>query len=184
MPDPICFLDMDDVLADFVGAALHKHGFANPYLRPECRGHWEIAEQLGVPQAEFWKPLEDYQFWATLPKTDYADAIVKLVEKYFGNSVAVCTSPSRYIGCMNAKYEWMHTNYPHLEKKMVFTRAKGLCARGGNWLIDDKDRNVREFCAGGGYGILLPRLWNSGWDVADQPLQAVESQIYDILENS
>jgi hypothetical protein len=44
---------------------------------------------------------------------------------------------------------------------MIFTAAKKFLAGPDRLLIDDRDRNVEEFVAGGGHAILLPRLHNA-----------------------
>jgi 5'(3')-deoxyribonucleotidase len=170
-----CFLDMDGVIADFVGGACLAHGIENPYKDPASAGIFETEKLLGMTEAEFWRPLGSLRFWAELNKTAEADAIVSLVTTMFSlDNVVVLTSPSQSPDCMAGKKIWLTMHYPKL-KNVIFAPAhtKRLLAGPDRVLIDDRDENIETFVAAGGRGLLIPRPWNRYHHVGN-PLAYIE----------
>ncbi len=167
-----CFLDQDGVIADFVGGACRAHGKQNPYILAKNLGEFELIKIWGMAEDQFWKPIDDMgmAFWVGLEKTPEADEIVRFAFETFGaDNVAVLTAPSLDPGCIPGKRAWMKKNFPALERKMIFANAsnKRFLAGPDNWLIDDRDKNVEQFLAAGGNGVLVPRPWNKGHKVSD-----------------
>lgn len=155
-------LDMDGVLCDFISGICAAHNVTSPYLvDPLSRGVWDIDLLLGMPLDEFWAPCE-YDFWRNLPKTPEADEIVKLLTDTFGaGNITPLTSPSKNEGCITGKLDWLEEHYPALSETVIFEKQKHIYAGPGKLLIDDNDRNCREWIAAGGEAFLFPRLWNS-----------------------
>jgi hypothetical protein len=79
---PTIFLDLDGVLADFVGGARKRHRCDAPVTRWDFFGDWNLTPE------QFWMPLADAEFWAGLDKTPECDAVVRLAEQHFGDLVA------------------------------------------------------------------------------------------------
>lgn len=154
------FLDMDGVLADFVGGACKAHN-RTCYDHPSHYGEFQLEKIWGITPAEFWKPTNSFEFWASLAKTPEADMIVETAVKLVGwENIAILTSPSLHESCVPAKRYWIEKYYPRLTKNMIFAWGKGFIAGPGKLLVDDRDRNVDDFRAAGGQAVLVPRLWN------------------------
>lgn len=169
-----CFVDMDGVLAEFLGGASFRHDRDLPYDRPEAMGVWETEVLWGITEEQFWAPMRDAEFWATLEKTPEADRIVKLAEREFGEENVAILSAEGPGFSIQGKKEWIKRNYPQFEKRLIFAHAKEFLASPSRWLIDDRDKNIDAFNEAGGHGILVPRLWNRAWIWSDVSLIEVE----------
>lgn len=160
-----CLLDLDGVLVDFVGGSLavHNINMTVDELYKDHSGQWDFVKILGMTPEAFWKPMGE-EFWAKLEWSSDGEAILKLVESVFGReNVMILTSPSSNYGCHAGKIRWMERHLPrHYSKTAghMFGSRKELLARPNNWLVDDRDKNVDDFTAHGGRGVLVPRVWN------------------------
>ena len=175
-----CLLDMDGVIADFVGGACRTHRIEYPYnrdaRRPEAKNNWDIVSLFGMKPDDFWKPLEE-EFWASLEFTEEAHQILELVEKYFGaENVCLLTTPSLNLGSIPGKMRWLETKLPRYARRYLCGPRKEFCAHSQATLVDDNDGNIDGFKKNGGNGILLPRPWNS--------LHSHENRTIEILEDS
>lgn len=185
------FLDMDGVVADFMGGAMVLHGKPFPYDDPANRGDhgWGFDQSWGLPQAEFWAPM-GYSFWADLPKTREADAVVQLLSTAFGpNNVCFLTSPCHTPGCVEGKRDWVRRYYPQLP--ILFSVAspdldalppKQFLAHNKSLLIDDHTPNVWSFREAGGVAYLFPRPWNRNWRKESVVVADLRSYVDDICQ--
>ena len=172
-----CFLDMDGVLADFVGGVCKAHN-RTCYDKPEHLGEFQLEKCWGITAEAFWRPTNNWDFWFNLEKTPEADAIVELAFRNFGEkNVAILTSPSLDRSCVPAKRAWVEKYYPSLAKGMIFSWGKGMIGGPGRVLVDDRDRNVEDWDAAEGYGVLMPRPWNRWHQSADWPMVVIKEQI-------
>jgi 5'(3')-deoxyribonucleotidase len=170
---------MDGVLDDFVGAACRAHN-RTCYDKPEHYGIFDMEKCWGITPKQFWEPTEinAYKFWRNLEKTPEADRIVELVTEKFGvENVAILTAAAMHPMCAAAKRDWIREYYPQFEKRMIFAQAKGFVGGPKKVLIDDRDRNIEDWEKAGGVGILVPRLWNVGYDYADIPFDVISDEI-------
>lgn len=162
------FVDLDGVIADFVGGALKLHGAENPYRKPgspKGNATWDLVTKIGMSPAEFWAPM-GYDFWRNLPKTAEADDIMGfLLTRFDRNGICFLTSPCNTNGCMDAKRDWVFEHYPGVP--ILFSQS----SRGGyppKWflagldsiLIDDHGDNIKLWTQSSGHGLLVPRPWN------------------------
>lgn len=164
MPVEQVLLDMDGVIADFMGHLCKYHGRPSPYLDPKNYGIWDTETLWGITVEEFWAPIKEdsLHFWKTIPKTSEADFIVQEAVARFGTeNVAILTAPSDDEGAVPGKRKWMEKYFPQFKKRMIFGSAKEFMAAPYRTLIDDRDKNVEAFRNAGGNAILVPRLWNS-----------------------
>lgn len=171
-----CFLDMDGILADFVGGACRAHGRDNPYTmdNPQSWGVFDLEKVWGITPEQFWAPCDGESFWDDLEEMPDAQQLYNLAVRTFGlENIAVLTSPSQSPYCVPGKRRWLKKHFPELVKKVIFTGAKGFLAGSGRYLIDDRDRNVTEFNQYGGTGILVPRMWNSRFSCAGASVSRV-----------
>lgn len=174
------FCDMDGVLVDFVGGACKIHN-RSCYDQPSHFGEWNLEKIWGITTEEFWQPTNNYDFWFNLEKTPEADEIVELAIDSVGvKNVAILTSPSLDRSCVPAKRAWMERYYPQLAKTMIFSWGKGMIGGPQRILIDDRDRNINDWEAAGGFGVLVPRPWNVDYRLAAKgaTLPAIKLGVY------
>lgn len=158
----LVFVDLDGVLADFVGGVCRKFGKPDPYTRPEAQGEWGIEKLLGIEPAAFWEPLGE-EFWANLSPTHDWHSILSAAVAAAGDpaNVALLTSPCETPGCLEGKKAWIANWLPEYRRSTIFCSRKDLIAGPGKVLIDDSDANVRAWEGAGGTAVLVPRHWNA-----------------------
>lgn len=177
------FLDIDGVMADFVGGAMWLHGKPWPFVGDHCGDKaWDVVKAWGMEPAEFWSPM-GREFWAGLKKTTEADAVMHLLKKLVGvENVCFLTSPCLTPGCMEGKRDWVYQHYPHVPimiaaHSMTGLPAKQFCANAHSMLIDDYTENVNKFARAGGGSFLFPRPWNSGWRDEQRAVQFLREEL-------
>jgi len=157
----ICFLDMDGVLADFLGGCCRAHNRPSPYTDPKSFGIFELETLFGISGSKFWEPCNGASFWDDLDKMPDADDIVRLATSVFGvQNIAILTAPSMSSYCVPGKRRWIKRQFPQFSDQMIFTGAKRFLAGPDRVLIDDRSRNIEDFRQAGGTAITVPRLWN------------------------
>lgn len=148
-PDLKCLLDLDGVLADFIGGLCKLRG--TPRVDPSG---WNCID------AHEWEKMDE-EFWATLDRTPEFEAILTTVEETFGpENVCLLTSPVRTAGCLEGKMRWIRKHLPAYSRRFLIGPAKEFCANPRSVLIDDSETNVKAFTDAGGYAVLVPREWN------------------------
>lgn len=144
-----CLLDLDGVLADFVGGVYKLRG--TPRKDPM---NWDFIE------AHEWEKMDE-EFWASLDKTPEFDALLSTVEETFGpENICLLTSPVRTAGCLEGKMRWIREHLPAYSRRFLIGPAKEFCAHPRSVLIDDSETNTRAFFKAGGNAVLVPREWN------------------------
>jgi hypothetical protein len=144
---PVCFVDMDGVLVDFVTGACRTHG-STLYLEPHLVS-WGFPTQI----------------WAGLGWTPEGKDLLAGVEALVGaESIALMTSPCDTPGSVEGKVEWVRRNLPAYRRRLFVGPAKHLAAGPAKILVDDHDANVDKFRAHGGAAVQPPRPWNRRQD--------------------
>lgn len=165
------FLDMDGVLVDFAGGALQAHNKELDYENIS----WGFYEQVGLTEAEFWKPL-GYDFWRTLSWTMEGKLLLTALEQLVGEeNVILLTSPCETPGCIDGKMAWIKREMPSYTRRFLIGPPKYALAAPGKVLVDDYPGNINKYVKAGGHGVLVPRPWNdlnnlahkTGFDVTD-----------------
>lgn len=173
-----CFLDMDGVIADFVGAACKLHNLANPY--PQHNGIWDFVEAMNLHPKTFWGPM-GREFWANIEPTVEKDMIISMLEHKFGaQNICLLTSPCATDGCIDGKMDWIRKHMPDYKRRVLFGAAKEFVAHHNAVLVDDAEHNVGPFNELGGKGILLARPWNKRHPLASQVLIQLEQDLREI----
>jgi len=167
--------DVDGVLADFYHAALEAHGRTEDDIPA---GIWDIAEPLGLSEAEFWDRIDYFEFWDGLDVYPYAKVLLETLGNY--GTITFATSPSMATDCYSAKVKWLRREMGATTNIMLGS-AKYLMAKPGTILIDDNEKNCQDFEDAGGRAILFPRRWNKGGKVRD-PVGHVRSLLDDITK--
>ncbi len=164
-------LDMDEVLADFVGGVARHWQVPFSRIKP----HWEpgvfdIVKPLGkaigvedLSEEEFWKRTDKPGFWRNLDTLPWTFDLLETVRKYTDDWYVV-TSPSRGPLCVPEKQQWLNSLLGvSWFDRMIPTSHKHLLALDKEKpvvLIDDRGDTVDRFLARGGHGILFPRHHN------------------------
>lgn len=162
------FLDMDGVLCDFATAAFDacEQKF-NPMTYP--KGEWELSKAWGGTEKDMWQCIDDNgsPFWENLTKYPWAETLLAL-----SNTVTILSSPYWFPSCHYGKAAWHEDNIGR-EIELILCKSKHLLAGPGRVLIDDNNKNCERWQAAGGYAILFPAVWNSGWRHALEPMEIV-----------
>ena len=165
--EPIIYLDLDGVFADFLTGQHVAHGVEYDVLNyPYPRGLWDMFAYGPCPITwESANRASTESFWASLPWVPESHVLYnRLMAKFHRESVAILTNPMMNPGSYGGKARWVRQHMRPLYTRLIMSkRPKGEFVQGNESavLIDDCDKNVDGFIKAGGYAILVPRPWNS-----------------------
>lgn len=189
------FLDMDEVLADFVGGACRAWGITREVVEQYWpAGAWDIIPPLtvalskqrcpgtsGFPPSmghdEFWEHIngsEDY--WLDLEALPWARVVTNLMY-WVTDDWYIVSAPSRCPYSYSGKVKWLQRFFSPAFNRFVLTSHKHLLAGPNTLLIDDRDSNVEEFVAAGGAGIVFPRHHNSQHLFKSDPVKYLKNAL-------
>jgi hypothetical protein len=163
---------MDGVLVNLVQGCCDKLGIENPYydatgkVVDAARGVYPTPKLLGLTEEEFLGGL-DVDDWANCSPMDDAHLIVEMVEARFGKkNVCILSNPTGHESiidqCMEGKLNWIRKHFPFYSNRFLFGPQKEFCAGNPNHvLIDDFEKNIKDFTGHEGRACLVPRPWNS-----------------------
>ena len=181
-------VDMDEVLADFVGGALRIHGWTRSRLEQVWSpGTWSIVELMGLTKEEFWAPIEQAGegFWRCLGELPWMVDLVAWVCSQT-NDWYIVTSPSHCLGAYVGKFYWLADRLGKQEahKRFIPTPDKHLLAKEDVYLIDDREETVRKFSRAGGIGVVFPsrhnRLYSKAQDSVGYLKQLFKERSYGV----
>lgn len=176
-------LDLDEVLADFVGGALRVHGWTRERLETVWRpGTWSIVEPMGLTPEAFWEPINAMgdAFWLGLQPLPWAIDVVRIVDSVVDNWYII-TSPGHHVSGYTGKIRWLRRFFGMTFERFVITQHKTLLARAGTLLIDDREDTVKAFEAAGGQGLLFPSRHNTLYRWADDPAKYLSGVLRKML---
>jgi hypothetical protein len=166
---PVIYLDMDEVLVDFV-RGLHSW-LGLPYSLdkyPYPPGKYAILDDIASQSGgmctvqDILEACASEVFWETLPMTtEGLDIYWEAIKSVGSNNVCVLTKPFKNPGCLAGKMSWIRNNLPLEVHVVMCTGDKGWLSAPDRLLVDDCDANIAQFVAKGGKGFLVPRPWNS-----------------------
>lgn len=173
-------LDMDGVVVDWVTPVARLFGREKDELIPNWpRGKFDIENVLpGVTSDILWSKINERgeDFWAEMPEMPWARRLYDGCKER-GN-VYFLTAPSNKGGCLAGKLRWMQKfTGDEWFKNYLIGKPKFLCGKPGSILVDDADKNIDAFNEEGGYGILLPHVWNTNHHIEMDPIDYVFAQI-------
>lgn len=188
------FLDMDEVLADFIGGACRVWGTTEAEVLPHwTRGVWNIIPPLSralklpeLTEAEFWAPIVERgeDFWRSLPMLPWARELVDLVHKLSGGDWYVLTSPGPHPSALTGKARWLRGRLGIQHEQMIPTPHKHLLAAPGRILVDDREDNCRDWYGHLGKAVVFPRWHNYYADYRANPLPIVEAQLRELARST
>ena len=162
------FLDLDGILVNFIGGVHKRLGIPyNPTKYPYARGKYQILEDIAyksdgeLTKDDVYKACDCHCFWESL-EWDINGKRILDVALRTGSKIYVCTAPMLRPDAWSGKAKWVQRHLGGKVQGLIVTSApKSLLARSNHVLIDDKDTNVSEFIAEGGFAYLVPQPWNS-----------------------
>ena len=154
-------LDMDGPLARWSVGLFRLCG--RPDLTERDVHKWDGAlDILGLSYDDMWKTVDaaGAAFWADLEPQAWAYSLVEQLEQL--GDLYIVSSQSDHPSSVEGKAQWMLKHFPHLyAKRTFFGTDKWLMARPDAILVDDRVKNVRNFNAEGGVGVLFRMPHNS-----------------------
>lgn len=171
-------IDMDEVLADFVGGACRIHGTTKAELfKVQEPGSWDISRPLGtiirreMSDVDFWNPINTAgeDFWSGLERLSGAIHVLDLVKSITPDWYIV-SAPSHCHTSHVGKIKWLKKQFGEEFNRFVLTPHKHLFAKPGVVLIDDREENVRKFIRAGGEALVYPTIGNSLHGYRDDPV--------------
>jgi 5'(3')-deoxyribonucleotidase len=156
---PSVFLDVDGVLADFLSAAVKLHRLP---ISHDAIKVWNFHHAFGMTDGDLFGPMDE-SFWSSLGKYPEADEVIRQVETAFGRErIALCTVPCKTWGCSTGKMRWIEKHFPNYAGRTLLVEGKDFLSGPGKVLIDDAEHQISCWRNRDGFGILVPRPWNSG----------------------
>ena len=147
MTKPIIYCDMDGVLADFKKAAVKTTGMS-------------INQWMNIPSSkEKWSKIkQNKNFWYDMPWMQGGKQLWSYISKFDPHILSAYVEESFDPNCIPGKTEWLRKNVGMTSRSkinLVRRSEKKLFAKRGNpaILIDDYEKNIREFTQAGGVGI-------------------------------
>lgn len=160
------FLDLDNVLVDFVNGACRHHNVENPYLNPDNHGKYNMEKLIGMDCKAFFCGM-DFDFWSKLEWMEDGQDIVGMVLRYVSfDQITILTSPIATSGCVDGKIHWVRNYLPMLKRSFFIGPNKHKIAGPDKLLIDDHNVNVdnwltrKDGTPTGGHAIQVPRITN------------------------
>jgi len=172
-------LDMDGVIADWVSAVALLFCVDPRELYDNWPiGKYGIESALDIRTEELWTIINQFgsEFWRGVKPYSWRDELWDLCEEN-GAETLILTAPARSPDCAKGKVEWIQDWKGAGFRHFGLMSKKHYCARPDTILIDDSDRNIKEFNESGGIGILFPRPWNRGRDNAEDPIGYVKERM-------
>lgn len=163
------YIDSDGVIADFSSYVMQHYG--------------KLPDGLtGRDKKDFWQWVQRHNdtvepFFLNLPKMEDADVLLDYCTRMFDEVIILTATGHTPIGVGEQKREWYQKYYPDLKVELVRkSNDKARYAESGRILIDDRDKSIGPWVAGGGIGILHTR--------AEDTISQIESLLFEDVANS
>ena len=140
---PRIYLDMDGVLFDFVKNIEKTTGLT-------------IDQWTKLGRKERWDPIiANKKFWSDGPWLNEGKKLFNFVKKYQPHILSAYVEHAHDPNCIPGKRKWAmrNTGIPSNKINLVMRSQKKNYASPGSILIDDYEKNTKEFTARGGTGI-------------------------------
>lgn len=175
-----CLLDMDGVLADFIGGAIKvcNNLTGKNYTSDEYAiqyGKWGIDRFYNISIEDLWRAIDDTKdYWYNLEMLPWAKELYEFLSSK--HEVTIVTSPPLQTDCATQKLNWLKDNL-NITPPEVFIGSRKYLMAGNGFLVDDWNVNIEMFQKAGGFGVLIPSNWNTvGLDFY-QILNSINKQI-------
>lgn len=155
------FLDMDGVMADFVGGVIDLLKLDHfKALNEWPRGEYSMETALGITTDRLWNLINrnGSEWWAHLDPFEWNKHLLSMVIECRA-APSILTSPGDCAYAYTGKRLWAEKHLSGFP--LHLTSQKHLLAKPSSLLIDDSDRNCEQFREDGGHAIVFPQPWNS-----------------------
>ena len=192
----VIFVDLDDVLADFVGGYCRLTGYDLEVLKARWpKGLWHLGDAIShafdlnpvMTLDQFWRPLTgNEEFWVNLEPHPWCVNAMTLLGEYT-EELHVLSATSHCDSSYTGKVRWLKKHFGPTFDRFMLTPHKHVLARPGALLVDDRPENCERFewrrtplghrlARTGGVSVLFPQHNNvlGAWP---DPLRHVESEL-------
>lgn len=145
--EPVVYCDMDGVLTDLFGAVGAITGETYDSNFPAMKA---LVKLRRSPEFRD-DPDFAVSFWENLPWTKNGKKLWSAILPY---KPLILTGAIKGIGAEQGKRKWAARELGYSPGQVIMSRTKGDYAGDGNVLIDDSRKNIAEWEASGGVGIL------------------------------
>lgn len=153
------YLDLDDVLVDWTGAAIVVAQRHAPLTRAEDESDRQFLARCFSLGLQLQIDLRGPEFWEYLPPMPQADLLLDLVrglkEKGEIQDWFILTNPSVFKHSYEGKRRWLSKRFGTAHKH-ILTSNKHLLAKPNTILVDDLPENCALFDLHGGNAHLYP----------------------------
>jgi hypothetical protein len=150
------YLDMDGVVANFFKAACLAHGW-NP--DDKDLQTWDFYKSRGITLEEFWKPIDNYEFWIGVEEYPWAGDLVRCL-RALNYKIVFASIPSKSSAAFTAKVDWIRQRKWYDGEEIILMLHKEQLAAPNRILIDDNDSNCDKWFCSGGRSYIFPQPWN------------------------
>jgi 5'(3')-deoxyribonucleotidase len=137
----VTLVDVDGVLADFVGHVIRTSGVD---MTHEDAVEWDLFGLMGEQGIEAKRALKDLDWWLGIDPMPGAQAAIERMRSRPGSRVVIVTSP--WVSCKGwgwARYRWLDRHFGIRSRDVVITKAKDLVE--GDRFIDDHPETVAKW---------------------------------------
>ena len=178
----VCYLDMDGVIADFVGKLLLMFDKTEDDIVP---GHWNLGALVGESNNAIWRAIRSNgeNFWTEIKPFPWNAKLIELLEKV-SDDIVICTTPDQFVPpSWSGKRWWLNQHLPGYEVIMITDKSK--LARPGALLVDDKEAAIKAFTRKDrqGHAVLFPQVWNITHQLITRPYFDRVAHVADVLRN-
>ena len=161
------FIDIDGCIANFCKSASELLGIDPDWATWNCpagdKNMWRAIDKAG----------ED--FWVNLEPLPYFKELTSITKDFI-----LLTSPGRHPSCASGKTKWIQRHFgTNFRRYIICASDKSLCCRPGDILIDDSEKNIKDWNEAGGLGILWPHSGNSQHLSEEVLINLVKAKIND-----
>lgn len=153
-------LDLDCCVYDLTGQVLKVYNHEFGCNETEVTDYW--FSDLDKADKKYFEQLlqEPSMFSMGAPIKDSVETINKLRDKGF--KIRFITMPEFSVTCYYEKCQWLKKYFPwvNLQKDLIATGDKSVCAQNNRILIDDSIDNLRAWSSAGGFGVAYAQPWN------------------------
>lgn len=170
------YLDVDGVLANFVGATAELFGFD-----PSVVDCWDYYPRINMTERSFWDGVKDAgsDFWKTIRPYEWLGELYRDCCRRGPVTLLTAPPPRTDIrGAMIAgRVDWIHQQFGDDFRDYFVGCPKERLAAADAVLVDDSESNCKKFAAAGGRVILFPQPWNANRTIIEDRLSFTLGQL-------
>ena len=157
------FLDVDGVLADFVGGTckLYDH-------TPEIVTIYDYWHLLGLSSEQVWDGITATGggFWSGLDAYPWCHDLKEYCDSFANTTLLTAPPKARrhHQSMLMGRTDWIHNKFGDNFTRYFVGAHKEEMAGPNSLLIDDMQANCEKWVAAGGHAVLFPQQWNSNAD--------------------